>query len=85
MYYSLDANKFNRISICISTKDIWDKLEITYEGTNQVKESKINLLVYKYKLFTMEPNESTIKMFTRFTNIINDLKNIEKSYFTMIL
>lgn len=34
----------------INAEDIWDTLEVTDEGTNQVKESKINLLVHKYEL-----------------------------------
>ena len=48
---SLNANKYNRISIYILAKTIWDRLEITYKSINQVKESKINILVYKYELF----------------------------------
>ena len=47
LYCSLDANEFNRISVCASAKEIWERLEITHEGTNQVKESKINMLVHK--------------------------------------
>ncbi|WP_374695630.1 hypothetical protein ACEW7V_01290 [Areca yellow leaf disease phytoplasma] len=47
LYYALDPNEFNRIFTCNSTKEIWDKLEITHEGTSQVKTSKINLLVRK--------------------------------------
>ena len=38
LYYSLDANEFNHISTCMSAKKIWDGLEVTHEGTNQVKE-----------------------------------------------
>lgn len=38
---SLSASEFNKVSMCESVKQIWDALEITYEGTNQVKESKI--------------------------------------------
>ena len=48
LYCALDANEFNRISTCASAKEIWDRLEVTHEGTNQVKESKINMLVHKY-------------------------------------
>ncbi|GAV60643.1 UBN2 domain-containing protein, partial [Cephalotus follicularis] len=55
---------------------MWDSLEITYEGTNQVKESKISMLVYEYELFMMHDNESISDMFTRFTTIINSLKNL---------
>ncbi|GAV86403.1 UBN2 domain-containing protein, partial [Cephalotus follicularis] len=53
---------------------------VTYEGTNQVKESKISMLVHEYELFLMHDNESIGDMFTRFATIINSLKNLGKSY-----
>ncbi|GAV85072.1 UBN2 domain-containing protein, partial [Cephalotus follicularis] len=53
---------------------------VTYEGTNQVKESKISMLVHEYELFLMHDNESISDMFTFFTTIINSLKNLGKSY-----
>ncbi|GAV61115.1 UBN2 domain-containing protein, partial [Cephalotus follicularis] len=55
-------------------------LEVTYEGTNQVKESKISMLVHEYELFVMHDNECISDMFSRFTTIINSLKNLGKSY-----
>ena len=79
-YCALDAQEFNRISSCISAKEIWDKLEVTYEGTNQVKETKISMLVHKYEWFQMEQNESIACMFTCFTDIINGLRYLGKSY-----
>jgi hypothetical protein len=57
-----------------------DKLEVTYEGTNQVKESKISRLVHEYELFCMKSEECISEMFTRFTNIINSLKALGKCY-----
>ena len=80
LYCALDANEFNHISTCSSTKEIWDRLEVTHEGTNQVKESKINMLVHKYELFKIEHDESITGMFTHFTDIINGLKSLGKSY-----
>ncbi|GAV84312.1 UBN2 domain-containing protein, partial [Cephalotus follicularis] len=53
---------------------------ITYEGTNQVKESKIIMLIHEYELFMMHDNENISEMFTRFTTITNSLKNLGKSY-----
>ena len=47
LHYALDANEVNRIFVCTSAKEIWDTLEVTHEETNQVKESKINMLVHK--------------------------------------
>ena len=80
LYCALDANEFNRISACESAKEIWDKLKVTYEGTNQVKDSKISRLVHEYELFCMKSEESISEMFTRFTNIINSLKSLGKCY-----
>ena len=78
LYYALDANEFNHISTCISAKKIWDRLEVTHEGTNQVKESKINMLVHKYELFKIKPTESITCIYTRFIDIVNNLKNLGK-------
>ena len=80
LYYALRVNEFNRIFTCSSAKDIWNRFEVTHEGTNQVKESKISMLVHKYELFKIEPNETITDMYTRFTNIFNNLKNPEKAY-----
>ena len=80
LYCALHPSEFNRISSCDTAKQIWDKLEVTHEGTNQVKESRINMLVHDYEMFNMEIDESIPSMFTRFTNIINALKSLGKSY-----
>ncbi|GAV67594.1 LOW QUALITY PROTEIN: UBN2 domain-containing protein, partial [Cephalotus follicularis] len=52
-----NSNEFNRVSSCVSAKDMWDRLEVTYEGTNQLKEAKINMFVHEYEMFTMHDNE----------------------------
>ncbi|GAV75155.1 UBN2 domain-containing protein, partial [Cephalotus follicularis] len=80
LFCAVGPNEFNRISSCDSAKEMWDLLGFTYEGTNQVKESKISMLVHEYELFIMHDNESISDMFTRFTTIINSLKNLGKSY-----
>ena len=40
LYYALSVSEFNRISFCTSTKEIQNRLEVTHDGTNQVKEIK---------------------------------------------
>ncbi|GAV65970.1 zf-CCHC domain-containing protein/DUF4219 domain-containing protein/UBN2 domain-containing protein [Cephalotus follicularis] len=79
-FCAVGPNEFNRISSCDSAKEMWDLLEVTYEGTNQVKESKISMLVHEYELFMMKNDECISDMFTRFTTITNSLKNLGKSY-----
>ena len=80
LYCALSVNEFNRVSSYSSAKKIWDRLEVTHKETNQVKETKINMLVHKYELFKIEPIESVIGMYTRFTYIVNNLKNLGKVY-----
>ncbi|GAV68047.1 zf-CCHC domain-containing protein/UBN2 domain-containing protein [Cephalotus follicularis] len=80
LFCAVGPNEFNRISSCDSAKQMWDLLEVTYEGTNQVKESKISMLVHEYELFIMHNDECISDMFTRFTTIVNSLKNLGKSY-----
>jgi hypothetical protein len=80
LYCALDQNEFNRVSSCDSAKEIWDKLEVTYEGTNQVKESKMSMVVHEYELFVMKKDENISEMSTRFTNIVNCLKSLGKNY-----
>ena len=82
LYCALSKDEFNRISMYYSAQQIWNTLEITHEGTIQVKESKISMLVHNYELFKMDANESITNMFTRFTNIINALKGFGKVYTT---
>ncbi|GAV64924.1 UBN2 domain-containing protein, partial [Cephalotus follicularis] len=77
---AINSNEFNRVSSCVSAKDMWDRLEVTYEGTNQVKEAKINMLVHEYEMFTMHDNEDIKTLFTRFTNITNALQALSKVY-----
>ena len=38
------------------------------------------MLVHKYDLFKIEHDELITEIFTHFMNIINDLKNLGKSY-----
>ncbi|KAH9801517.1 Integrase catalytic domain-containing protein [Citrus sinensis] len=42
LFCALDKKEFHRVSSCESANEIWHKLEVGYEGTNQVKESKIS-------------------------------------------
>ena len=76
----MDRNEYNRICQYKSTKEIWRLLEITHEGTNQVKESKINLLVHSYELFSIKDFESIVEMLSRFMVMVNELESLGKTY-----
>ena len=52
---------------------MWEKLQITFEGTKQVRQTRINMLMEEYELFRMEDGENIESMFERLSTIINDL------------
>ncbi|KAH9763082.1 Integrase catalytic domain-containing protein [Citrus sinensis] len=75
-----DKKEFHRVSSCESANEIWHKLEVGYEGTNQVKESKISRYTQQYELFQMEQNKNVYSMYTRFTDIVNTLGALGKTF-----
>ena len=85
MYFRLGPDEYTRISYYDSAKEIWNALRVAHERTNQVKQSKIKLLMRKYELFKMSDKETVMDMYTQFTHIINELKSLEKSFTTEIL
>ncbi|KAL4335315.1 hypothetical protein GQ457_07G004490 [Hibiscus cannabinus] len=74
LFCALGPDEYAKMSSSSSSKEIWDKLEVTHEGTSEVKETKIGLLNLSYENFKMEPDEDIKKMFDRFSFIFNGLK-----------
>ncbi|GKU96137.1 hypothetical protein SLEP1_g9407 [Rubroshorea leprosula] len=77
---ALNPMEFHRVSGCDTAKEMWDMLEVTHEGTSQVKESKINRLTYMYDLFKIKPEESIQDMYTRLNDIVTNLKGLGEVY-----
>nr|XP_009757924.1 PREDICTED: uncharacterized protein LOC104210676 [Nicotiana sylvestris] len=65
LHNAISGEEYEKISSCDTTKEMWDKFEVTYEGTNKVKETHINMLVHDYELFSMKEGESIEEMFAR--------------------
>ncbi|MQM13440.1 hypothetical protein Taro_046361, partial [Colocasia esculenta] len=79
---SLSKKEFNRISACKSAKEMWDKLRLTHEGIDKVKETRIDILVAQYERIQMQSGESIFQMYSRFTDITNGLAGLGKKYET---
>ncbi|XP_075101612.1 uncharacterized protein LOC142177048 [Nicotiana tabacum] len=77
---AISGEEYEKISSCDTTKKMWDKLEVTYEGTSKVKETHINMLVHDYELFQMKEGESIEEMFAKFSKIISYLKAFGKPH-----
>jgi len=82
LYFGLGPDEYTRISECESAKDIWGALQVAHEGTNQVKQSRVDLVMRKYGLFEMGDRETIMDMYTQFTHITNELKFLGKTFAT---
>jgi len=77
---ALTMDEFFRISQCNSAKEMWEVLEVTHEGTEDVKRSRKHLLIQEYELFRMQPEESIADVQKRFTHIVNHLTGLGKEF-----
>lgn len=77
---ALGMDEFFRISHCKTAKEIWDTLEVTHEGTIEVKRSKLNTLSQEYELFRMQPGESILDLQKRFSHLTNHLTALGKIF-----
>jgi hypothetical protein len=66
---TLSPPEFSRISNCETTKEAWDILETTYEGTKLVKSAKLQMLVSEFERIRMLED----KTFNEFYDRISDL------------
>ncbi|KAK2445046.1 gag-protease polyprotein [Trifolium repens] len=75
---SLGIDQFYHVSHCQSAKEMWDTLVTHFDGTNDVKISKINTLTQEFKLFHMLDGETIEDMQQRFIKITNKLHGLGK-------
>jgi hypothetical protein len=58
----LSPSEFAKISNCESAKAAWQILETTYEGTKLVKSAKLQMLISKFKVTTIEESKDLEEM-----------------------
>jgi len=77
---ALHLDEFFRVSQCSSAKEMWDILEVTHEGTNDVKRARKRALIHEYELFRMQPGETIADVQKQFTHIVNHLIGLGKQF-----
>ncbi|MQM19400.1 hypothetical protein Taro_052405 [Colocasia esculenta] len=80
MQCAIHPDEYSCVFICSSTKEMWDKLKLIYEGISELKETKANILVHEYEMFKMSPVETISDMFAWLSNITSGLKVLGKNY-----
>jgi len=55
---ALNLDEFFKVCQFISAKQMWDILEVTHEGTTDVKRARKHALIQEYELFRMQQEET---------------------------
>ncbi|XP_057996568.1 uncharacterized protein LOC131175895 [Hevea brasiliensis] len=80
LFCALNISEYNKVCMKSTAKEIWDALVITHEGTSQVKENKMDSLIYQYELFKMKTDETISEMYDRFVEIKGGIKSLGKTF-----
>jgi len=59
---------------------MWDTLEVTHEGTNDMKRAMKHALIQEYEMFRMQKRETIAEVQKRFTHIVNHLMSLGKTF-----
>jgi hypothetical protein len=78
LFLAISQTEHSRISNCDSAKDAWEILETTYEGTNLVKATKLQMLVSKFERIEMLEDETFDDFFGKLSEIRNSMINLGK-------
>ena len=59
-----------------TTKAIWDKIILSYEGDVKLKSVELQTLRIKYESIKMDNEESIAKLFLHLDDIVNRMRNL---------
>ena len=78
LIHAIDPSEFNRVLAYKNAKEMWGIFVTTYEGTSQVRETKMSIYVHQYELFKIPFSEFIIEMQTGCTRIVDNFKSLGK-------
>ena len=59
IFYGVSPDESHKISHVIIAKETWQILEMTYEGTKKVKDTKLQMLTRRFEELKMSEGHST--------------------------
>ena len=76
----MDSDMFHQILNCTSAKHLWDTIELIMEGTEEVKENQLDILMSPYEAFKSLPTETITQVIERYNRLLNKLSIHGKNY-----
>ncbi|CAA7027777.1 unnamed protein product [Microthlaspi erraticum] len=80
IFNAVNEKQFERIQCCESAKVAWDKLKQAYEGTLNVKRSRIDMLATRFENLRMGESETVEEFSGKLSSIANEAQNMGKKY-----
>ncbi|KAL6321514.1 hypothetical protein AAG906_019694 [Vitis piasezkii] len=76
IFNAISMDEFRRIATCTSAKEVWDILQVTHEGTDVVKVSKLQMLTFRFEIIRMEDHENFGEFHAKLMDIVNSSFNL---------
>ena len=76
LFSAVTNEEFKKISSIETTKEAWTILQITYEGTKAVNDSKLQRLTTSLEEIKMEENELFDELYAKLKDIVNSAFNL---------
>eukprot|EP00253_Pinus_taeda_P012725 PITA_12725 len=73
---SLSPLEFVKVMQLKSTKEIWDKIVLSYGGDSQVKRAKFQTLIIQYETLKMQSDESIANYFLHIDEVVNCMNHL---------
>ena len=73
---SLSTYEYNKVRGLDSVKEIWDTLKMSHEVSEEVHESKIDLIQGELEAFVMNKDEMIEKMYNRLKLLIIEIRGL---------
>ena len=70
IFCDVSPYEFHRISHITITKEAWQILETTYEGTKKVKDTKLQMLTTRFEKLRMSEDESFDSFYSRLNEVV---------------
>ena len=70
IFCGVSPDEFHRISHITVAKEAWEILEITYEGTKKVKDTKLQMLTTRFEELKMSEDESFDSFYGKLNGVV---------------
>jgi hypothetical protein len=80
LHFGLTDHIFTKIMNLETPKQVWDKLQVEFEGSNRVKTVRLLALKREFELMKMKDNESIKDYSGRLMDLVNQMRLLGKTF-----